>query len=52
MIKQGGIATALRMAPIPDHFREQLINNLPVTPEAPEDGIISHKVFLKSFCRS
>jgi len=26
------------MAPIPDHFREQLINNLPVTPEAPEDG--------------
>ena len=33
-----GLAAALQMAPIPDQFREQLVNQLPVTHVAPEDG--------------
>ena len=32
------LSNTLRMAPIPDHIRESIINNLPISNEAPDDG--------------
>jgi magnesium-transporting ATPase (P-type) len=36
--RNGDISNTLRMAPIPDHIREGIINSLPISNDAPEDG--------------